>query len=399
MTSVARLTSYSDRNCSPHETLARITPSLSKYGITRLARLTDLDRIGIPVWNAIAPNSRSIVINQGKGIEDIDAKVSAAMEALERAVGGNPQIDVRRASRRQLESEGSFAEPLDCLILAGQGDVRPEEMLPWVQGYDIIADRHVWVPYEAILLDDTKSNRFWQSSDGLASGNIRIEATFHGLLERIERDADVLWQFASVAEKSTNCIDINSFRDPVLSGLGQRVRDAGFRLQMFNRTSDIGVPCFEAFIAPDAPFGGELRYIEVTHGAGAHPNPGRAAIRAVTEAAQSRLTFISGARDDIHPETFERPLPAHLREVLSIEPAHDAHALDTTLGGTIHDMLRGVIRRLTAVGITSVIAVDMNAGEKDFSVMKMLVPQLENLDGRRKRRFGPRALKRILGSR
>jgi len=399
MTSVALLTSYSDRSCSPHETLAGITPSLSKYGITRLARLTDLDRIGIPVWNAITPNSRSIVINQGKGIEDIDAKVSAAMEALERAVGGNPQVDVRRASIRQLESEGSCAEPLDCLILAGQSDVHPDEMLRWVQGYDIIADRYIWVPYEAISLDDTKPSRFWQSSDGLASGNTRIEATFHGLLERIERDAEVLWQFASVAEKSRNCIEINSFRDPVLSGLAHQVRSAGFRLQIFNRTSDVGVPCFEAFIAPDAPFGGELRYIEVTHGAGAHPDPVRAAIRAVTEAAQSRLTYISGARDDIHPETFTRPLPAHLREALFIEPTHSAHALDTMAGGTIHDMLGGVIERLEAVGITSAIAVEMSPGENNFSVVKMLVPQLENLDGRRKRRFGPRALKRILRSR
>jgi YcaO-like protein with predicted kinase domain len=268
MVSGARLTSYSGRSCSPHETLARITPSLSKYGITRLARLTDLDRIGIPVWNAVAPNSRSIVINQGKGIDDIDAKVSAAMEALERAVGGAPQIDVRSASIRQLKSDGALAEPRDSLILAGQNDVNPEETLSWVQGYDIIADRHVWVPYEAILLDDTRSNRFWNSSDGLASGNIRVEAIFHGLLERIERDADVLWQFASVAQKSRNCVEISSFRDPVLGGLAQRVRDAGFRLQIFDRTSDIAVPCFEAFIAPEVPSGGELRYTEVTHGAG-----------------------------------------------------------------------------------------------------------------------------------
>jgi ribosomal protein S12 methylthiotransferase accessory factor len=162
--------------------MARIKPSLSKHGITRLARLTDLDRIGIPVWNAIASNSRSIVINQGKGIEDIDAKVSAAMEALERAVAGNPQIDVRRASIRQLEAEGSSADPLHSLILAGRSDVHPEEEVAWTLGYDIVAERNVWVPSDAVLLDDTKANRFWQSSDGLASGNILLEATFHGLL-------------------------------------------------------------------------------------------------------------------------------------------------------------------------------------------------------------------------
>lgn len=81
---------YSDRICSPEQTWSRIEAILPRFGITRLSRLTGLDRLGIPVWNAVSPNARSIVINQGKGITDIDAKVSAAMEALERAVAGAP---------------------------------------------------------------------------------------------------------------------------------------------------------------------------------------------------------------------------------------------------------------------------------------------------------------------
>ncbi|ASR09552.1 hypothetical protein CHY08_00005 [Rhizobium leguminosarum bv. viciae] len=44
-----------------------------------------------------------------------------------------------------------------------------------------------------------------------------------------------------------------------------------------------------------------MRLVEVTGGTGAHPSPVRAAIRAVTEAVQSRMTYISGARDDISP--------------------------------------------------------------------------------------------------
>ncbi len=71
---------------SPRETLSRVEPLLAGFGITRVARHTGLDDIGIPVWCAYAPNSRSIVIAQGKGLTDIDAKVSTVMEALERAV-------------------------------------------------------------------------------------------------------------------------------------------------------------------------------------------------------------------------------------------------------------------------------------------------------------------------
>ncbi|KEA07772.1 hypothetical protein A6U85_31705 [Agrobacterium sp. 13-626] len=399
MISYAPLTSYSDRSCSPNETMARIMPSLTKHGITRLARLTDLDRIGIPVWNAITPNSRSIVINQGKGIEDIDAKVSAAMEALERAVAGNPQIEIRRASVRQLESEGSFADPLHCLISVGRSEIQPEETVAWTLGHDIIAERDVWVPRDAVLLDDTQANRFWQSSDGLASGNTLLEATFHGLLERIERDAEVISQFGSIEERRRHCIDVASLCDPVLGGLAQRVWDAGFRLQMFDTTSDVGIPCFEAFMAPVAPSEMALRYIEVTYGAGAHPNPVRAAIRAVTEAAQSRLTYISGARDDIHPDTFARPLPDHLHDALFMQPNSYNPLPNPVMGATLNDMLQSVIGKLKAVGVKSAIVVHLNPGEADFSVAKVLVPGLENPDGKRKRRFGSRALKRIMKSR
>ena len=374
-------------------------PSLRKHGISRLARLTDLDRIGIPVWNAITPNSRSIVINQGKGIEDIDAKVSAAMEALERAVAGDPHVEIRQTSFRQLESEGSSAEPLHSLISVGRSEIQPEETVAWTLGYDIIAERDVWVPHDAILLDDTRANRFWQSSDGLASGNTLLEATFHGLLERIERDAEVVSQFGSVDERRRRCIDVASLCDPVLSSLAQRVRDAGFRLQMFDTTSDVGIPCFEAFMAPLVPSEMALRYIEVTYGAGAHPNAVRAAIRAVTEAAQSRLTYISGARDDIHPDTFARPLPDHLHDALFMQPNSYTPLQNTVMGATLSDMLQGVIGKLKAVGVKSAIVVHLNPDEDDFSVAKVLVPELENPDGKRKRRFGSRALKRIMKSR
>lgn len=386
---------YSDRICPSHETMARIAPSLSSHGITRLARLTDLDRIGIPVWNAVAPNSRSIVINQGKGIEDIDAKVSAAMEGLERAVAGSPEIAFRWATIQELTLEGLFAEPLDSLILAHRDLLDAKERLAWVPGYDIIAERNVWVPLEAVVLNDTKSNRFWQSSDGLASGNILAEATFHGVLERIERDAEILWQLATEDERRRRCVDVHAFGDPVLDRLAVQIRSAGFRLQMFDRTSDIGIACFEAMIAPGASSDAPLRYIEVTHGAGAHPNPVRAAIRAVTEAAQSRLTYISGARDDIEPETFSRPLPAHLQAALLLEPQPLSMDIGDT-GGTLTEMLQGVIGRLRTVGIKSAIVVDLNPEEQLFSVAKVLVPGLENPDGRRRQRVGPRALKKIL---
>ena len=60
------------------------------FGITRLGRLTGLDRIGIPVWTATRPNATNLSVSQGKGVDDAAAAVSAVMEAAEMAAAERP---------------------------------------------------------------------------------------------------------------------------------------------------------------------------------------------------------------------------------------------------------------------------------------------------------------------
>ena len=52
----------------PEDTLAKIEPHLSAIGVTRCADVTDLDRIGIPVFCAIRPQGKMIQITNGKGL-------------------------------------------------------------------------------------------------------------------------------------------------------------------------------------------------------------------------------------------------------------------------------------------------------------------------------------------
>jgi YcaO-like protein with predicted kinase domain len=392
--------SYSDRAIPPEETWRRVEPLLWQHGITRLARLTGLDRIGIPVWNAVAPNARSIVINQGKGITDIDARVSAAMEALERAVAGQPDIERCVASLSGLRSKGKFADPLNALVAARQSDLGENETVAWVEGRNLADGAAVWLPYDAVVLDRTvRSCRFWQSSDGLASGNSPEEAMFHGLLERVERDAEVLWQFRSTAIRHARCIDPASFRDPILDDLLARIVSAGLHLRLFDMTSDIGVPCIVALLAERAALHPRsAHYLHVTNGSGAHPVAIRAAIRAVTEAAQSRLTFISGARDDIDPANFDRPLPEPIRLELLAEPRACLPATRSR-GEGVSDLLTHLIADLARVGIDRIYAVPLTAPDMAFSVVKVVVPGLENPAGARRRPLGARAISRALDPR
>src|SRR5713226_979938 len=71
------------RTVDPADTLARIRPHAARMGITRLGNITGLDRIGIPVAVAVRPNSRSVSVSQGKGLDLPQAMASALMEACE----------------------------------------------------------------------------------------------------------------------------------------------------------------------------------------------------------------------------------------------------------------------------------------------------------------------------
>ena len=50
------------RVVDPETTLARVMPLAPRMGVTRVAVLTGLDNIGIPVAAAVRPNSRSIAV-------------------------------------------------------------------------------------------------------------------------------------------------------------------------------------------------------------------------------------------------------------------------------------------------------------------------------------------------
>src|SRR5439155_960795 len=52
-------------------------------GITRVANITGLDRIGIPVVTVCRPNARSLSVSQGKGVTLAAARASGLMEATE----------------------------------------------------------------------------------------------------------------------------------------------------------------------------------------------------------------------------------------------------------------------------------------------------------------------------
>jgi len=393
---------HSDRLTRAYETVDRMRSMFGRFGITRLADVTGLDRIGIPVWMAVRPNSKTLAVSQGKGLDEAAAQASAVMEAAELATAELCPVPVRLCSMREFVSEGEPALPFDNLLRRGEQPVSESESMPWVEGFDLIRQARVWVPADLITLDPAgkagKPSRYWQTSDGLASGNILLEAVVHGLLERIERDAGTLWSLRSDEDVFERCVDPASLEDDAVLQLAVQIDQAGFQLRLFDITSDISVPVYFSTIAP-IPNGRESlwKHFDLSSGMGAHPSPARAAVRAITEAAQSRVTSITGARDDFDPYLYGTQLKADLTAYLKASPCGRPRTDLEDVPGP-EGNLAFILERLGKAGVGSAIVVPLEAeGGPGFAAARALIPELENPPGNRRQRFGKRALRAMMG--
>ena len=372
------------RSMAPEATLARVLPHATAMGITRLANVTGLDRIGLPVVMACRPNARSLAVSQGKGIDLAAAKASALMEAIEAYHAEQIDLPLRLGAYTDLHTRLRL---VDITRLPRRVSVGAPEHLPvlWVEGFDLLQAGPTWVPFEMVSVDFTRPSPvavpcFPASSNGLASGNHLLEAVSHAICEAVERDATRLWELQSRSEGEAARLDLDSVSDPRCARILEMFARAGVAVAVWDVTSDVGIACFTCVIAdansdPMHPMYG-------AGGAGCHPDRAIALLRALTEAAQSRLTAISGARDDIDR--------AHYARSLSPEVLEHYNAVLATPGGrrpfaavpdwpadTFDADVSLELERLRAVGIEQVVVVDLTRPEFRISVVRVVIPGLE----------------------
>ena len=363
------------RVVAPEATLARVLPLARAMGVTRLAVLTGLDVLGIPTVAAVRPNSRSIAVHQGKGVTLAAAKVSALMEAAECFHAEQFDGMLRLAT---LDEVRATAQATDPARLPGRPSLAGERLL-WVQGRDLMRGGVVWVPHELVTADYTApvlEQRFQASTNGLASGNHWLEAVLHGLYELIERDALAMWHAEPPARLRARAVDLNSVDGPCAALLAAFAR-ARLTVRVWEITSDVGIAAFECLVAP----GDAADPVEPEFGSGCHADRGVALSRALTEAAQARLTRISGARDDFELDEFAASGKAALRRMaahrLGPAGARALQAAPTHAATSLAADLDHVLARLRSVGCDQVAHVDLTRPELGLPVARMIVPGLE----------------------
>lgn len=382
------------RLATPSETLARVRPFAARMGITRLGNITGLDRIGIPVAVAVRPNSRSVSVSQGKGLELSQAMASALMEACEgfHAEGIGP---LRRVPYRDLSRSQIVVDP--ATLCAGARKFDGAAAISWVEGYDLLRGEPCWVPAEIVHTDYTfprPDGYFLAGSNGLASGNHLTEAINAALYELVERDAVALWIAQPLHRRASCALDLASVDDPDCRALLARYAAAGVTVRVWNVTTDIGVAAFLCEIS-DVSAGDPQRPSRF-HGSGCHADRAIALARALTEAAQTRLTYIAGIRDDLSPEEYEAAPGDEIRDALldalgrKIAPVPFATVPNFATDDLAED-LRRALGRLAAIGIERVIAVDLTRPELLIPVVRLVIPGLEWDPHHPNYRPGPRA--------
>ena len=383
------------RALSPVETLARVTPFFDTFGITRIANVTGLDRIGIPVVIVCRPNARSSAVFHGKGIDISAAKVSGVMEAIETWHAEHVDLPLRFSSFAELSSQYRVVDVAGLPRLPHSA-FRPTLRMLWAEGSDLIDGESVWVPFETIHADGTMpdppgSGCFASSTNGLASGNHVLEAVSHAICEIIERDATSLWNRMPAKERDGRRVDLGSITNDTCRAVLDRFEEAALDVAVWDTTTDVSVAAFQCLAADRT---GEIQH--VGYGAGCHPARDLALLRALTEAAQVRTPYIVGSREDIDrrdysAETLRNRLLAAQQLMRAVAGMREFESITTREFKSFGAEVDWLLDCLRNAGIRQAVAVDLTRPQYGISVVRIVVPGLEGSDHHPGYVPGPRA--------
>jgi YcaO-like protein with predicted kinase domain len=384
---------------APSRTLERLRPVLAQVGITRVAVITGLDDVGIPVVMVCRPNGRSLSVSQGKGVDLTAAKVSGIMEAVEAWHAEQIMLPLRLGTYRELSAVARVVD-VEQLPRPARSRFHPDLTILWIEGTDVFSGERLWVPYECVHLDyrvpgPQGTGCFLANGTGLAAGNHLLEAVSHALCEVVERDAFALWDERVPEDRSARQVDLDTVTDPGCRRLLDAFAQAGVGVVASDLTTDVGLPVFSVTVVNRRR--DPLRRFPAAMGGGCHPDRAVALSRALTEAAQARLTLIAGSRDDFTTGYYRHlkdadVLADHLARLDSAATSSFTDVANVP-AATIDEDVANELDRLKAVGVRQAILVDLTRPGVGIPVVRMVVPGLEgwtdkaeaNVPGERRR--------------
>jgi len=345
----------------------------ASLGVTRIARITGLDRTGVEVASAIRPLGHVLQVTNGKGPSRDAAALGALLEAAE-LVGAERARADRWGDAEGLRARGeAVVDPSE--LDPSLGDAARHARLAWRLGEDLLAGGHVLVPAQAVHCPPPGGPALgpallaW-TSNGMGAHTSVAAAVLHALLELVERDqlARALPEGFTEGALRKRLLDPASLvrAAPAAAGLALELEARGVRVLLLDATANLGLPVAAALLVePGGP-------VPLAAGYACRTSRERALLAALLEACQSRATEIHGAREDVDAAA-ERAAALELPERLRAR--RDAARMPDLVTRTPEAAVRAVLARLSRAGHrrVAVVPVDAPAG---FHVVRALVPGL-----------------------
>lgn len=382
------------RSLPPESTLLFAKQWAATAGISEVRDITDLDILGVPVYVSVRPQARGEAFTFGKGLRHVDAEVGAYMEALEFffAEPGVGRVSIRWGSARDVAGQERADDAILDFVPLLQREVDLDGRLLLASVRDLESGVEYALPAELIFYPapDVGQSLFGASTNGLASGNSLLEATIQALLELIERD---IWSFEFI-RCASKLVAAASLPDDVRE-IVKRAERNGLQLKVRTIANDYGLPFFAAFVfdlnnPSRKTFNG---------GWACDLDRDRALVRAVTEAAQSRVAFIHGGRKvrtlptgraaDFAVDAEQQEAKLVRQHMLGVSDSREQISLadipDLSVAGSLQQKLDTVIERLHRVVQQPIYRAVFTPPESPLQVVRVVVPLLENLKENRVR--------------
>ena len=369
----------------------QIHSAATRLGLRRLTDVTGLDRVGVPVFAAIAiaADPDTLSVYNGKGLDPRDARKGALLELIERRAAKR-RAGLNRASWFELRSEGVAAVDPNSLTLPLQKTDPRELSIEWTEATRLPGRANVLIPANAVFFPYHGSDSallFRPQTTGLAAGGTLTDAIERGLAEVIEQDAlslAILAAAVGVQPGIGQAIDVHTLAEPLremaerfeAAQLCLRLRELPFAadLQATNMRQHLPrviQPAHAAISAEIVSSGGVVLQL----GAGSDVNGAISVERALTELAQSRITEIQGIREDLRAVEERQISRDAARPWLTGPSANFGRACGTPIASRAK--LPVMMRQLAKASIHEVYYTDLTQSDIGVPVVRVVVPGLE----------------------
>jgi ribosomal protein S12 methylthiotransferase accessory factor len=174
-------------------------------------------------------------------------------------------------------------------------------------------------------------------------------------------------------------VRLESITDPACRRILQLFEKAGVAVGVWDVTSDVGVSAFRCIVLDAEP--NPFRPIGPIDGMGCHLVREIALLRALTEAAQGRLTLIAGSRDDNgrdrYSDSQDEGRIRRARQKLRRDGPRRFGEVPTRHNADCMEDIVSILDCLRAVGLDRAIVVDLTKPEFGIPVARVVVPGLE----------------------